>query len=142
MGDRANVFIRTVYPESAYKKRKGVYLYSHWSGSGLPELVRQALAKQWRWNDEPYLTRIIFDVMTEGCHGEELSFGISTRMPDNEYPIIEVDCKTQEVRFLAYDWKRHRVDPKKVLASYSFSDYVALDKATWPVECDCEECAA
>jgi hypothetical protein len=53
MGDRANVYVHDgVEP--------GVYLYTHWHGSDLPEVVKVALAKQWRWKDSAYLGRVIF----------------------------------------------------------------------------------
>jgi len=53
MGDRANVRI---------KDSGGTFhLYTHWSGTELPETVRQALLRgKDRWDDEQYLSRIIF----------------------------------------------------------------------------------
>ena len=59
MGDRGTVEIH------------GVYLYTHWGASDLIDVVREALAKKWRWDDESYLARIIFDTMLDGSHGTE-----------------------------------------------------------------------
>lgn len=53
MGDRANVYIRE-------DQTHGIYLYTHWGSSELPETVRTALARHERWSDTPYLARIIF----------------------------------------------------------------------------------
>jgi len=87
MGDRGNIFVR----ESADKEEtRGVYLYSHWGGEELPLVLKRALSRKVRWDDGPYLTRIIFDEMTEGQRGEETGFGISATLGDNEHPIITV----------------------------------------------------
>jgi len=86
MGDRGNI------------KVGNVYLYTHWGGSGIKELLKKALKRKERWNDEAYLTRIIFCEMIEGDVEGETGFGISTHICDNEYNILEVDCEKQEVR--------------------------------------------
>lgn len=92
MGDRGNIVVR-----QGTTPADDVWFYTHWSGYRIGEVVREALAKQWRWNDESYLARIIFDVLTERHQGEETSFGISTRIGDNEYPILVVDVPRQKV---------------------------------------------
>lgn len=99
MGDRGNVLI-------GYKDRPGVYLYTHWEGTELPKTVQKALAKRWRWDDEAYLTRIIFDEMTDGQHGRENGFGISTDMLDNQIarPIINLDCYNKTVTIGCSIW--------------------------------------
>jgi hypothetical protein len=70
MGDRRNVIIN----DSA---GAGVALYSHWGGTELPEVVKRALAKRWRWDDSAYLARIIFCEMVKGSEAEETGFGIA-----------------------------------------------------------------
>lgn len=53
MGDAGNI----VVTDANHK----VVLYTHWGGSELPQLVRAGLRRgQNRWNDAPYLTRILF----------------------------------------------------------------------------------
>jgi hypothetical protein len=107
MGDRANIYVKN-------DEDKGVYLYTHWGGYELPLTAQAALAKRMRWSDESYLTRIIFDTMTEGCQGQETGFGIATYEPDNEYPLIEVDCDEKKISFNGNSW--------------TFEEYVALSK--------------
>jgi len=91
MGDRANIAIVQDHGPGR------VYLYGHWSGYDMPNIVQKALAKHWRWEDDAYLARVVFDVLTEGSHGQETGFGISTSICDNEHPIIVLDPKTQTV---------------------------------------------
>jgi hypothetical protein len=115
MGDRGNIVI-----EQSDNSR--IYLYSHWGGSGLATDLQNALAKRWRWDDEAYLARIIFDVMTDNQHGEETGFGISTTPPDNEYPILVVNCSYQTVRLDGDPYS-----PPVRLPSWTFEEFIALD---------------
>jgi hypothetical protein len=105
MGDRAQVQI----------KPSGVFLYSHWGGNELPDDVHRALSKRWRWNDEEYLARIIFDEMTAGCSDEETGFGISTSKHGDVWRLIIIDCDRQEVLI---------EDHGKPVSRQSFEDFV------------------
>ena len=87
MGDRAQVKI----------KDTGVFLYTHWNGYRLVDDVKQALAREVRWDDPEYLARIIFDQMTEGSHGSETGHGISTSQHGDVGLVIELDCKKKIV---------------------------------------------
>ena len=112
MGDRGNIFMKEDMDDS------GVYLYTHWRGSELPKLLQTALQKKARWNDGPYLARIIFDVMTEGYHGEEAGFGISCFLEDGDDKIIIVDVDK---------WGRRK--PKVILPDgreFTFDEYIKL----------------
>lgn len=92
MGDRANVrIIDDCDPELS------TYLYTHNKGTELPEIVRRALAKRWRWGDASYLTRIIFCEMVDGDEKSETGFGISATRGDYNHPDIVIDCKAQMV---------------------------------------------
>lgn len=91
MGDRANVYISDPAGDS------GVYLYTHSGGTGLPVVVQKALRRRLRWDDAPYLTRIIFDAMTAGYQGEETGFGISGSMGDSNHNVIVVDPDSQRI---------------------------------------------
>lgn len=82
-----------------------LYLYTHWGGYELPEVLAAAIGKRWRWDDGAYLTRIIFCEMVQGHEKEETGFGISTYAPDNEYPWLVVDVARQVVRIVPYDWR-------------------------------------
>lgn len=88
MGERGQILI----------KDTGVYLYTHWTGYRLKNILQESLSKKWRWNDEDYLTRIIFDVMTKEEHGTDTGYGIgSTQKSDLNYPLLIVDVKNQMV---------------------------------------------
>lgn len=91
MGDRANVVIR----EGA----EHVFIYSHWGGSDIFAMARRALAKQWRWDDPSYLVRIVYDEIVKGNEGTETGFGIWPSRPDNEHPVLVLDCATKQVTF-------------------------------------------
>ena len=121
MGDRANVFVVERQGKDA-KDVKGVYLYTHWAGHELAQVVQDALAKRWRWDDDSYLTRIIFDEMTKGDHGAETGYGISASMGDNGHQIIAVDPRQQRIGFCK---EGAELKPGLELL-WTFEEYVAL----------------
>lgn len=84
MGDRANICVVDTYDDSK------VYLYTHWDGTVLPVVLQKALAKQKRWEDPPYLTRIIFCTMVKGDEDGVIGFGISSELGDGGDRIIYV----------------------------------------------------
>jgi len=108
MGDRANVLVRE------YSEDNGVYLYTHWNGSELPFALQEALAKEWRWDDAAYLTRIIFDVMTKKHHNEETGYGISTYICDGRDRVLIVNSTAKTVSRNEKSW--------------TFKEYIALSK--------------
>lgn len=97
MGDRGNI---KVYQ---YEGDAPVYLYTHWRGSEIYKVVKTALARRLRWEDPPYLTRIIFCELVKGDEASETGFGITTSIGDNEHTIIGVNPIKQEVTFEAED---------------------------------------
>jgi hypothetical protein len=114
MGDRGNIVIR-------YEDGSDIYFYSHWGGTELPRTLAEALnstAGRARWNDEPYLARIIFDHVT-GLEGGETGYGISPYLTDNEHPILLVNVNAQRV-------ERHNGDgvgtPEK---TWTFEEFIA-----------------
>lgn len=119
MGDRGNIVVRSDGSQ--------VFLYTHWQGHEIPELARKALAMNRRWTDGQYLARIIFDVMTDGRHGEETGFGISSVIGDNGHPLLIVDCDKQEV-FLEGDGVAYHA-PGPEAKPLSFADFVSLPEA-------------
>lgn len=93
MGDRGNVLIRE-------EGGGEIYFYSHWTGSDLPIVVARALERgRSRWDDESYLSRIIFSQMISdgGALADTTGFGISTEVTDGEAQIVVVDMKAQTV---------------------------------------------
>ena len=87
MGDRGQVHIVDT----------GVWLYTHWGATELPDTVRSALAKKWRWDDPEYLARIIFCKMMKGEEGEETGFGIGTDQHGDVDRVVRIDCEHSEV---------------------------------------------
>lgn len=74
MGDRRNVVVE--FPNDL-----SVALYTHWDGTNLPETVAKALTRgKDRWNDAPYLTRIIFSEMVQGSVLDTTGYGIEPIM--------------------------------------------------------------
>jgi hypothetical protein len=126
MGDRGNIYVTD-------GSAPGVFLYGHWSGSVMCGQLQGALARRVRWHDTPYLTRIIFDAMTDGDHGSETGLGISTTICDNEYPILIVDTRTETVTI-----GREGVPPIPTDRSWSFDEFAVLplDETGWPANVD------
>lgn len=98
MGDRANILVKEDDEDS------GVWLYTHWHGTELPWILKEALAKKWRWDDAPYLTRIIFSEMTKNDVFAETGFGISTRPQDGQDRTLIVNVRRRTVMFDGDDW--------------------------------------
>jgi len=92
MGDRGNIVIRDT-------DKKEVFLYSHWGGTGLPQLAQEVLRKNQRWNDPAYLARLLFCRMVKGQEDNELGYGISTSRCDYEHWDIVVNVGKQTVFF-------------------------------------------
>lgn len=88
VGSRANIAVRF---GSDVADKEAVFLYTHWNGYMLPGVLASALDSneaRARWNDPPYLARIVFEHMIRGASDFETGFGISTRIGDNEYPLL------------------------------------------------------
>lgn len=100
MGDRGNIFVKN----TTYEKSTGIYLYSHWGGSELKQTLQDALKRTDRWQDEPYLTRVIFSTMIKDHVEGDTGFGISTYLTDNENDIVMVDTGTQTVTIGKKKW--------------------------------------
>lgn len=89
MGDRANVYVH-------HGDRPGVYLYTHWGGTGLPQTVLRALEKvSGLWDDDQYLARVIFCEMVKDDIGGTTGYGISAEVGDGADRIVDVDTLTQ-----------------------------------------------
>lgn len=84
MGDRGNIVL--------HDKGAKIYLYTHWSGSNIQEVLKRALIKgRGRWGDPDYLHRVIFQELI-GKNTDVTGFGLSTRLGDNEHPLLNVDA--------------------------------------------------
>ena len=113
MGDRANVYIHQ-------DDEPGVYLYTHWTGTELPQTVRASLISprgQARIDDIAYLTRIIFEDMLDGSFGTETGYGIATYAPDGDDRIVDINVSYKDRQTVAtligypYEWPDMPDDP-------------------------------
>ena len=90
MGDRGNVKLK-------YENGEPIYFYTHWTGSKLEDIVRKALKRGIsRWNDESYLSRIIFSEMIKDEVLETTGYGIAPYETDMG-ELITVDFKKQTI---------------------------------------------
>lgn len=135
MGNRANVCIR--------EGEDKIYLYTHWGGDSLCIKVYKAMKKKWRWDDPPYLARIIFDEMTKNRHGEEGGYGIWNSAGDNNsHPIIVID--TEQGKIFFEDPENHNTyghdDKHNYSSSWTFEEFINLDieEVNWSVRAGCE----
>src|SRR5205809_5145857 len=108
MGDRANVQL--------IDGKSEVFLYTHWGGTRLPQVVQIALARRQRWDDGQYLARIIFSEMVDGDKGET-GYGISSVVGDGDDRIITVNVDRQTVSFNTF--------------TYTFEKFVSLPAPNW-----------
>lgn len=122
MGSRANVYVRQEEDGS------GVYLYTHNKGYELAQTVQAALARGVRWDDPPYLARIIFSEMIGNNAKGEIGFGISARIGDNSYQIVVVDTTVKGGRIGFADPPKHRDEPQPFPKKWlPFAEFVKLD---------------
>jgi len=106
MGDRANIVIQ--------EGGREIYFYTHCGGSDLPVVLQNALVRgNDRWDDEPYINRIIFCEMIQDDVMGSTGFGIDSREGDNEHPLIYVNHDEGVVQIEEHKW--------------SFAEYVKLD---------------
>ena len=94
MGDRGNIEIVQGVKrmnEDEVRALDSVFLYTHWRGSQVAQILADALEKSGiRGGDPSYLTRIIFNEL-QGDDRTTTGFGISVGHPDdNEYAIPKV----------------------------------------------------
>jgi hypothetical protein len=125
MGDRGSIFFVDRLEGGALE---GIYMYTHWSGSTLPLIVRDALERgRGRWGDPQYLARVVFCELVKDSVLDETGYGLSTRLGDNEHVIVRVDDLTSRVSFHEPGKERLPRDPG--LASWSFDEYLAARTA-------------
>jgi hypothetical protein len=91
MGDRASIVVKS--------GEERVCLYTHWSGSDLPNTLQNALARgESRWGDFQYLSRIIFCEMVGANWADLTGYGISQQVHDGGSRVIMVDVDAQTVQ--------------------------------------------
>ncbi len=95
MGDRRNVVLRfeTKDELNLGMELPAIYLYVHWMGQELPEIVQRSIARaKDRWGDESYLARVIAsDVFSAVGIEATTGAGLSLELQDTDYPGREVE---------------------------------------------------
>jgi hypothetical protein len=103
VGTRANI---CVLQHTGQKAIGGLYIYKHWDGYNMPLHLRDALERargvqphESRWDDEPYLARIILCEVVKHAEGiDGLSgCGLSIYPCDNNVAMLVVDVAGQRV---------------------------------------------
>lgn len=117
MGDRANIYITQENGE-----KPGLYFYTHSSGYRLPLTLQDALKRgQDRWEDEQYLSRIIFCELVKGHEMNTTGFGITTYLCDGGYKILTVNSVTQKVGI------SKNAESTKPVREWTFAEYISID---------------
>jgi hypothetical protein len=97
MGMRRNIALD-------YGEERKIYLYTHWGAEHLEDVLRDALVRgRSRWDDPPYLARIIFSEMIRDELLDTTGYGIAPYVMDDEFPTIEVDFGKQTVGGVPFD---------------------------------------
>lgn len=141
MGERGNI----VFLQRAAKggEERRIYLYTHWRGHLIHEILREAMnwKELWpagfgklagtvrescRWYDESYFARVVFCRLVAGDENGVLSFGISVDRTLPDYDELHVDCAKKEIRQV-------RLDPIEGKESL-FEGIRETVVATWPFE--------
>ena len=78
-----------------------IYLYTHWDGSVLAQRVADALGKEQRWDDAPYLTRMIFCSMVRNDPTGSSGYGIQTTCAGDAGVTLEVNVPAQTVSVMS-----------------------------------------
>lgn len=146
MGERGNiVFIFPAEEQGGAERR--IYLYTHWRGHLLHEILREAMNTRelWpagfgeltgkvrescRWYDATYFARVVFCKLVEGDEQGVLSFGIGPDrvLPDHDELHIDVQRKQiRQVRLdMVEDAQGRWEDTKEVVAAtWTFDAFAA-----------------
>lgn len=116
MGDRANIALH-------FSEGDPIYLYTNWSGREWPERLRQALEfGRGRWQDEPYLARIITSRVFADLVDSETGGGLAPYLTDGDDRVVHVWLDGGVVSF-------NKADGDGLL----FEDFVAKEPWHWPV---------
>ena len=100
MGDRTNTVFRMA-------DGSDVVLYQHWGGHQMMHNLATALeVARPRWTDEAYCTRIVISQLIGEYWNQELSYGISTYIMDNEHSIPVIDFSDNTVALYDYEFER------------------------------------
>jgi len=117
VGERGNI-VFIFAPEAGYgagdAKPRRVYLYTHWRGHLVAEILRDAMNHKefWpegfgnltgtvrescRWTDASYFARVVFHKLTRGDEDGVLSFGIDVDRTLPDYDELHVDVEKKQI---------------------------------------------
>lgn len=98
IGDRTNTIFRMA-------DGGDIVLYQHWGGYQMMHNLATALDKaRPRWTDESYATRIIISNLIGDDWSQELGYGISTHISDNEHSVPVIDFSDFTVALYEAKW--------------------------------------
>lgn len=117
MGDRCNVYITEAE----------VFLYGHWCGYELAQIVRDALKRGHdRWSDSNYLARIVLCEMVKGHEMSTIGYGCSHTITDNGRPVIVLDPQKMEARVTTWSYHDSDCDITKTRDPIPFTKIVEM----------------
>ena len=98
-----------------------VFLYTHWGAGEILKSVQQGMiAGRGRWNDDSYLTRILFDNIRTEDDDPETGYGIDTTMHSDIDCHVVVNCESGTVEL------HHGTDGYPDV-SWTFEDFIKQD---------------
>lgn len=75
-----------------------ICLYTHHGGADLKTILKAAMTRgKPRWDDPPYLARIIFSEMVKDDLMGTMEFGIQPHIGDNSNDVYVVNIETQSI---------------------------------------------
>lgn len=88
MGNRNNIKI-------TYRTGDSIYLYGHWIGDEIREIVANAVETSDRVTDESYFARVLFSRMIMNEIESETGYGIAPYAPDQdaENKMVHIDYR-------------------------------------------------
>lgn len=129
MGARSNVVIQD--------GDERVYLYGHWMACRSIEHAAVGPRSD-RYDDSSFLARIVFDSMVGRTQGNEIGFGISASLTDNQFPILVIDAKhgssapgaerTRGATSVWFEWS----DGTRASRTYSREEFLAIAETIPP----------
>lgn len=124
MGDRGNIIIE---PDGDCFTAP-LFMYTHWSGSDLAEILKAALIRgRGRWDDPPYLARIIFCEMIQHSVLDETDYGLSNVPCDNQHDYLCVNIATKMVALREYSNDEKAPLKAKMLKTWTFDAFVKAE---------------
>ena len=120
MGTHAEVWFHDGTHPNEGTPNKPIVFYQHYDGYNIQHVVADALfAGQDRWNDPPYLARIIFTHMIkQNPYDETLGFGISHNWgcADDQH-IVKVFSRYNEDTYIRY--REEDYTPERFMRQFS-----------------------